>query len=114
MERDGLDAHAGRAEPDCCFGRNGQVPGRWRVPTLLVDSTGKMSVTFKEFGVGLAFTPVVMSEGRISLKIETEVSELTDAVRRHAVRHQNSSAQEASGQVHGRSCRRAARWRLQA
>ena len=37
-----------------------------------------MSVQFKEFGVGLAFTPVVMSEGRISLKIETEVSELTD------------------------------------
>ena len=26
----------------------------------------------------MAFTPVVMSEGRISLKIETEVSELTD------------------------------------
>ena len=44
----------------------------------MVDSTGKLSVTFKEFGVGLAFTPVVMSEGRISLKIETEVSELTD------------------------------------
>ncbi len=38
-----------------------------------------MSVTFKEFGVGLAFTPVVLSEGRISLKIETEVSELDSA-----------------------------------
>ncbi len=35
-------------------------------------------MTFKEFGVGLAFTPVVLSEGRISMKIETEVSELTD------------------------------------
>jgi pilus assembly protein CpaC len=34
-------------------------------------------VIFKEFGIGLAFTPLVMSEGRISLKIETEVSELT-------------------------------------
>ena len=33
---------------------------------------------FKEYGIGLAFTPVVMSEGRISLKIETEVSELTN------------------------------------
>ena len=37
-----------------------------------------LSVTFKEFGVGLAFTPIVLSEGRISLKIETEVSELTN------------------------------------
>ena len=36
-----------------------------------------MSVVYKEYGIGLAFTPVVLSEGRISLKIETEVSELT-------------------------------------
>jgi pilus assembly protein CpaC len=47
-------------------------------PIPVVDSDGKLSVTFKEFGVGLAFTPVVLSEGRISLKIETEVSELTN------------------------------------
>ena len=36
-------------------------------------------MTFKEFGVGVTFTPVVMSEGPYHLKIETEVSELTDA-----------------------------------
>jgi pilus assembly protein CpaC len=35
------------------------------------------SVDYKKFGVGLAFTPVVMSEGRISLKVMTEVSELS-------------------------------------
>lgn len=34
------------------------------------------SVEFKDFGVGLNFTPVVLSGGRISLKIATEVSEL--------------------------------------
>ena len=38
---------------------------------------GKISVEFKPFGVGLGFTPVVLSEGRISLKISTEVSEIT-------------------------------------
>jgi pilus assembly protein CpaC len=38
---------------------------------------GQISVEFKPFGVGLAFTPVVMSGGAISLKIATEVSELT-------------------------------------
>ena len=32
---------------------------------------------FKKFGVGLNFTPVVLSEGRISLKVMTEVSELS-------------------------------------
>ena len=35
-------------------------------------------IQFKKFGVGLNFTPVVMSEGRISLKVLTEVSELSN------------------------------------
>jgi len=35
------------------------------------------TVTFRDFGVSLGFTPVVLSEGRINLKISTEVSELS-------------------------------------
>lgn len=42
------------------------------------DSSGNVSVEFKKFGVGLSFTPVVMSPNRISLQISTEVSELTN------------------------------------
>jgi pilus assembly protein CpaC len=34
-------------------------------------------ITFKKFGVSLVFTPVVLSEGRISLKVMTEVSDLS-------------------------------------
>jgi pilus assembly protein CpaC len=33
-------------------------------------------VEFKKFGIGLAFTPTVLSDGQINLKIEPEVSEL--------------------------------------
>ena len=36
----------------------------------------KISVEFKKFGVGLAFTPTVLADGQINLKIEPEVSEL--------------------------------------
>ncbi len=36
-----------------------------------------ITIEFKEFGVGLGFTPVVLGKGRISLKIQTEVSEVT-------------------------------------
>ncbi|NWG71929.1 MAG: type II and III secretion system protein family protein [Parvularculaceae bacterium] len=36
-----------------------------------------ITIEFKEFGVGLGFTPLVIDKGRISLKIETEVSEVT-------------------------------------
>jgi pilus assembly protein CpaC len=34
-------------------------------------------IQWKKFGVGLSFTPVVLGEGRISLKVLTEVSELS-------------------------------------
>jgi pilus assembly protein CpaC len=36
-----------------------------------------ITIEFKEFGVGLGFTPLVVDKGRISIKIETEVSEVT-------------------------------------
>jgi len=46
-------------------------------PVPVAQQLGTISVEFKKFGIGLAFTPVVMSEGRISLKVSTEVSELS-------------------------------------
>lgn len=49
--------------------------GEFPVPVNSED--GQISVEFKPFGVGLAFTPVVMSGGNISLKVATEVSDLT-------------------------------------
>jgi pilus assembly protein CpaC len=49
--------------------------GEFPVPVNSDD--GRISVQFKPFGVGLAITPVVMSGGMISLKVATEVSELT-------------------------------------
>lgn len=50
--------------------------GEYPVP-VGQDQEGNVKLEFKPFGVGLGFTPVVMSEGRISLRISTEVSELT-------------------------------------
>ena len=52
------------------------VGGEFPVPTG-TDTSGKVSIEFKPYGVGLGYTPVVMSGGRISLKISTEVSELS-------------------------------------
>ena len=52
------------------------VGGEFPVPTGS-DDTGKVTIEFKPYGVGLGYTPVVMSGGRISLKISTEVSELS-------------------------------------
>ncbi|HWT52759.1 MAG TPA: type II and III secretion system protein family protein, partial [Caulobacter sp.] len=52
------------------------VGGEFPVPTGS-DTTGKVTIEFKPYGVGLGYTPVVMSGGRISLKLSTEVSELS-------------------------------------
>ncbi len=53
------------------------VGGEFPVPTGQ-DSQGRVTIEFKPFGVGLGFTPVVLSDGRISLKLSTEVSSLTN------------------------------------
>ncbi len=50
--------------------------GEFPVP-VGTDDDG-VTVEFKPYGVGLAFTPMVLSEGRISLKISTEISELSN------------------------------------
>jgi pilus assembly protein CpaC len=53
------------------------VGGQFPVP-VAESTTGSVSVEFKDFGIGLGFTPVVLSGGRISLKLSTEVSELNN------------------------------------
>ncbi len=46
-------------------------------PVPVGQDDGVISIEFKEFGVGLGFTPLVLSKGRINLNISTEVSEVT-------------------------------------
>jgi pilus assembly protein CpaC len=51
--------------------------GEFPFPIPPASVGGAPTIQFKKFGVSLNFTPVVMSEGRISLKVMTEVSELS-------------------------------------
>ena len=39
---------------------------------------GTIAIEYKEFGVGLAFTPMTLHDGRISMRVRPEVSELSD------------------------------------
>jgi pilus assembly protein CpaC len=62
--------------------------GEFPIPTGITCQTGsgsgsssgpcQPSIAFKKFGISLNFTPVVMSEGRISLRVMTEVSEVSN------------------------------------
>lgn len=48
-------------------------------PIPVNEGLNGVTVEFKKFGVGLKFVPVVLSDGRINLKINVSVSQLTDA-----------------------------------
>jgi pilus assembly protein CpaC len=45
-------------------------------PVPVPGTLGQVSIEYKRYGVGLAFTPTVLSGGLINLKIEPEVSQL--------------------------------------
>ena len=45
-------------------------------PIPVSGSLGQVTVDYKKYGVGLAFTPTVLSRGLINLKIEPEVSQI--------------------------------------
>jgi pilus assembly protein CpaC len=40
---------------------------------------GAVTIEFKQYGVSLAFTPIVLADGRISMRVRPEVSELSEA-----------------------------------
>ncbi len=46
-------------------------------PIPIGQNDGVISIEFKEFGVGLGFTPLVLDKGRINIKVSTEVSEIS-------------------------------------
>jgi pilus assembly protein CpaC len=45
-------------------------------PVPVPQSDNNVTIEYKEFGVGLAFTPTVLDDGKISMKVVPEVSEL--------------------------------------
>lgn len=79
LERDGLVRTLAEPNLTAVSGESAKFIAGGQYPIPTVDSTGKVSVSNQEYGIRFTFTPVVLSEGRISLKIDTEVSELDSA-----------------------------------
>jgi pilus assembly protein CpaC len=57
------------------FLAGGEVP----IPVAAEDN--RVTVTYKEYGVRLNFTPVVLDNGLINLKLEPEVSQVDESIR---------------------------------
>jgi len=47
-------------------------------PIPISQSLGTVSIEYKQYGVGLAFSPIVLEDGRIQMRVRPEVSELSN------------------------------------
>jgi pilus assembly protein CpaC len=77
LERKGLARTLAEPNLTSISGETAEFLAGGEYPVPVASEKENISIAFKPFGVKLSFTPVVLSEGRISLKVATEVSELT-------------------------------------
>jgi pilus assembly protein CpaC len=80
MERDGLLRTLAEPTLTAISGESANFLAGGEFPIPVAGRDNEITIEFKKFGVGLGFTPIVMSEGRISLKVSTEVSEISTDV----------------------------------
>ena len=57
-------------------GETGTFLAGGEIPIPVSQALGTTTIEYKQFGVSLAYTPTVMSDGRISLRVRPEVSQL--------------------------------------
>jgi pilus assembly protein CpaC len=60
-------------------GETGSFLAGGEIPIPVSQGLGAVSVEFKQYGVSLAYTPTVLADGRISLRVRPEVSQLSSA-----------------------------------
>lgn len=79
LQRDGVIRTLAEPTLTAISGENANflAGGEFPIPVGYDKDTNTITLDYKKFGVGLDFTPIVLSGGRISLKIKTEVSELS-------------------------------------
>ena len=103
-----LDKGPGGADAHHHERQDGELPGGWGVPHSRSPggATNTVTIEYKTFGVGLNFTPTVLSNNKISMEVKPEVSELdfTNAVPCGLCRPEPD---DAEGCHHDRAGRRA-------
>jgi pilus assembly protein CpaC len=78
LERDGMLRTLAEPTLTAISGESAKFLAGGEYPVPVGADDNEVKIEFKPFGVGLGFTPVVMSEGLISMRINTEVSELSN------------------------------------
>jgi len=77
-ETDGLVSILAEPNLTALSGETSSFLAGGEFPIPISQALGAVTIEYKQYGVGLAFTPIVLADGRISLRVRPEVSELSN------------------------------------
>ena len=78
LESDGLVTTLAEPNLTALSGETASFLAGGEFPIPVSQALGSVSIEYKQYGVGLAFTPIVLADGRISMRVRPEVSELSN------------------------------------
>lgn len=76
-ERDGEVSTLANPNITVISGETGSFLAGGEIPIPISQGLGAVSVEYKQYGVSLSYTPTVLADGRISMRVRPEVSQLT-------------------------------------
>ncbi len=76
-ENDGLVTTLAQPNLTALSGETASFLAGGEFPIPISQALGSISIEYKKYGVSLAFTPTVLADGRISMRVRPEVSELS-------------------------------------
>lgn len=77
-ENDGLVTTLAEPNLTAISGETASFLAGGEFPVPVGQGNSSISIEYKQYGVGLAFTPIVLADGRISMRVRPEVSELSN------------------------------------
>ncbi|MBY0519636.1 MAG: type II and III secretion system protein family protein [Sphingomonas sp.] len=78
-ERNGQVSTLANPNLTALSGETGTFLAGGEIPIPVSQGLGAVSIEYKQYGISLAYTPTVLADGRISLRVRPEVSQLTSA-----------------------------------
>ena len=77
-QKDGLASTLAEPNLTALSGETASFLAGGEFPIPVSQGNNAVTIEYKQYGVGLAFTPIVLADGRISMRVRPEVSELTN------------------------------------
>jgi pilus assembly protein CpaC len=79
LQTEGLSTTLAEPSLSALSGETASFLAGGEFPIPVSQGNSAVTIEYKQYGVGLAFTPFVLADGRISMRVRPEVSEISDA-----------------------------------